>query len=155
MEFNMPRSLRQAKILEIISSNEIEKQEELVEYLRRENFDITQATISRDIKELGLIKILTEDKKYKYAYIEASEQSLSNKYINIFKEAVVNLKLMNNILLIKTLNGLASAINSFLDKLGVENCIGSVFGNDTVTIYFDTNVNANIACSALNKIIYS
>lgn len=151
----MPRSLRQAKILEIISSNEIEKQEELVEYLRRENFDITQATISRDIKELGLIKILTEDKKYKYAYIEASEQSLSNKYINIFKEAVVNLKLMNNILLIKTLNGLASAINSFLDKLGVENCIGSVFGNDTVTIYFDTNVNANIACSALNKIIYS
>ena len=151
----MPRSLRQAKILEIISSNEIEKQEELVEYLRRENVDITQATISRDIKELGLIKILTEDKKYKYAYIEASEQSLSNKYINIFKEAVVNLKLMNNILLIKTLNGLASAINSFLDKLGVENCIGSVFGNDTVTLYFDTNVNANIACSALNKIIYS
>lgn len=151
----MPRSLRQSKILELISTREIEKQEELVELLRAEKFDITQATISRDIKELGLIKILTEDKKYKYAYIGASEQNYSNKYINIFKEAVVNLKLLDNIVMIKTISGLASAVNSFLDKLGVENSLGSVFGADTVTIYFDSASKANNACNSLNKIMYS
>lgn len=150
----MARSLRQSKILELISTREIEKQEELVELLRAENFDITQATISRDIKELGLIKILTDDKRYKYAYIEASEQSCNNKYINIFKEAVINLKILNNVILIKTLNGLASAINSFVDKLGVDNCLGSTFGTDTVTIYFESNLVANMACNNLNKIIY-
>ncbi|MGN1228006.1 MAG: arginine repressor [Christensenellales bacterium] len=150
----MPRNLRQSKILELINTREIEKQEELVALLRAENFDITQATISRDIKELGLIKILTDDKKYKYACIEAGEQTFSNKYINIFKEAVINLKILNNVVLIKTLNGLASAVNSFLDKLGIDNYIGSVFGNDTVTIYFENNINANIACNSLSKIIY-
>ncbi|MBQ8749051.1 MAG: arginine repressor [Clostridia bacterium] len=150
----MPRSLRQSKILELITTREIEKQEELVTLLRESNFDITQATISRDIKELGLIKILTEDKKYKYACIDATEQAFSNKYINIFKEAVINLKIINNIVLIKTINGLASAVNSFLDKLGVENSLGSTFGNDTVTIYFENDVKANIACHSLNKIIY-
>lgn len=151
----MARSLRQSKILELISTNEIEKQDELVELLRAENFDITQATISRDIKELGLIKILTDDKKYKYAFIDSAEQSFLNKYINIFKEAVINLKTLNNLVLIKTINGLASAVNSFLDKLGVENSLGSTYGADTVTIYFENNIGANIAYNSLNKIIYN
>lgn len=151
----MARSLRQSKILELISTNEIEKQDELVELLRAENFDITQATISRDIKELGLIKILTEDKKYKYAFVDSAEQSFLNKYINIFKEAVLNLKTLNNLVLIKTISGLAGAVNSFLDKLGVENSLGSTYGADTVTIYFENNIGANIACNSLNKIIYN
>ena len=151
----MARSLRQSKILELISTNEIEKQDELVELLRAENFDITQPTISRDIKELGLIKILTEDKKYKYAFVDSAEQSFLNKYINIFKEAVLNLKTLNNLVIIKTINGLAGAVNSFLDKLGVENSLGSTYGADTVTIYFENNIGANIACNSLNKIIYN
>jgi len=150
----MPRSLRQSKILELISTHEIEKQDELVELLRAQNFDITQATISRDIKELGLIKILTDDKKYKYAYVETTEQTFSNRYINIFKEAVINFKIVNNLLIIKTLNGLASAINSFLDKLGIENSLGSVFGTDTVTIYFENMDTATTAYNSLNKVIY-
>ena len=79
----MARNLRQSKILELIKENEIETQEELVSHLRALNFDITQATISRDIKELGLIKIMTDDKKYKYAYIDSSDQQTSNKYTNL------------------------------------------------------------------------
>lgn len=151
----MARNLRQSKILELINENEIEKQEELVSLLRAENFDITQATISRDIKELGLIKVQTDNKKYKYAVINSGEQCFANKYINIFKESVLNLKTLNNLVIIKTLNGLASAVNTFLDKLGVENSLGSTFGADTVTIFFENNIGANIAYNSLNKIIYN
>ena len=82
----MARSVRQSKILELISTREIETQDELVALLREAKFDITQATISRDIKELGLIKILSADSgKYKYAIVENGEQAFSNKYISIFK----------------------------------------------------------------------
>jgi len=151
----MPRSLRQSKILELISTREIEKQEELVSLLKDANFDITQATISRDIKELGLIKILSDNKKYKYAYVETSDQNVSNKYIVIFKEAVLSFRQLDNLVIIKTIKGLAGAINSFVERLSIGNIIGSVFGEDTVTIYFENNNSANIATITLNKIIYS
>ncbi|MDD4276183.1 MAG: arginine repressor [Clostridia bacterium] len=151
----MPRSLRQSKILELISTREIEKQEELVSLLKDANFDITQATISRDIKELGLIKILSDNKKYKYAYVETSDQNVSNKYIVIFKEAVLSFRQLDNLVIIKTIKGLAGAINSFVERLSIGNIIGSVFGEDTVTIYFENNNSANIATITPNKIIYS
>lgn len=154
MEEIMARNARQTKILELISDYEIEKQEELVQMLRQANFDITQATISRDIKELGLTKILSSNKKYKYAYVGSTEQNLNNKYINIFKEAVVSIKVLNTTVLIKTLKGIASAINSFIDKLGIENCLGSIYGDDTVTIYFETPQEAKIAQNDLNGILY-
>ncbi len=152
----MARSLRQSKILELISTHEIEKQEELVELLRQANFDITQATISRDIKELGLIKIMSPNKKYKYAYIEtATEQNISSKYVNIFKESVLSFRLMNNVLMIKTIKGLASAVNSFIDKIGIEDIIGSVYGEDTVTLYFEDFDHSNCASNAVSKLMYS
>ena len=81
----MTRSVRQSKILDIISAYEIETQEDLVNQLRAANFDVTQATISRDIKELGLIKILSSDSnKYKYAIVDATEKQASNKYLYLF-----------------------------------------------------------------------
>ena len=91
----MARNLRQNKILELISTYEIEKQDELVDMLKKENFEITQATISRDIKELGLVKVMTEDKKYKYAYVVDDEAETNSKYKTIFKEAVVSIHLVN------------------------------------------------------------
>ena len=151
----MARNLRQNKILEIISTYEIEKQDELVDMLKKENFDITQATISRDIKELGLIKVMTEGKKYKYAYVEDNESETNSKYKNIFKEAVVSIHLSNNFVIIKSLKGLASAINSFLDKFNIDNILGSTYGDDTVCIIFDSNTTANFGYSKLNKICYN
>ena len=150
----MARNLRQNKILEIISSNEIEKQEELVEKLKELNFNITQATISRDIKELGLIKVMTENKKYKYAYIEESELENNKKIKTIFKAGVTSIHILNNLVILKTLKNLASGINSFIEKFGLENCLGSVFGDDTITIIFDSNATANIGFGTLNKIYY-
>lgn len=151
----MPRSLRQSKILELISTREIEKQEELVNLLKQANFDITQATISRDIKELGLIKILSDNKKYKYAYIETGEQNISNKYIIIFKEAIISFRQLENMVIIKTLKGMACAINNFVDKLGIEDLLGSICGDDTISIFFEENGSAHKATNVLSKIIYS
>ena len=80
----MARSARQSKILELISIKEIETQEELAKELKNADFDITQATISRDIKELGLTKILSSTGKYKYAILGSEQQVISNRYISIF-----------------------------------------------------------------------
>lgn len=131
----MARSSRQSKILEIISTKEIETQDELVNELKNLNFDITQATISRDIKELRLIKILSsETGKYKYAVVENENQAVSNKYILVFKEAVISIKNAQNLCVLKTIKGMASAVCGIIDKLNLENVMGSVCGDDTVMI---------------------
>ncbi len=131
----MARSSRQSKILELISTHEIDTQDELVSALRSSGYDITQATISRDIKELGLIKILSaETGKYKYAIVDNGEQAVSNKYINVFKEAVISVKTAQNLSVIKTIKGMAGAICGLIDKINIEGLMGAVCGDDTVMI---------------------
>lgn len=133
----MTRSVRQSKILDIISAYEIETQEDLVNQLRAANFDVTQATISRDIKELGLIKILSsESNKYKYAVVDASEKQTSNKYLYLFKESVISIKQAQSFVVLKTLKGMANAISNMLDKFNLENLLGCTFGDDTVLAIF-------------------
>ncbi len=150
----MARSARQSKILEIISTNEIETQDELVSALKQSHFDITQATISRDIKELGLIKILSsESGKYKYAVVENSNQSVSNKYISVFKEAVISVKEAQNLCVIKTIKGMASAICGIIDKLNLENILGAVCGDDTVMIILPSNSTALNTVNKLNNLV--
>lgn len=152
----MARNLRQTKILELISNYEIEKQEDLVEMLRKENYDITQATVSRDIKELGLIKVMTDSKKYKYAFIDDSNINETNeKYKNIFRETVTSIHIINNSVILKTLKCFACGINSFIDKLGIMNVLGSCFGEDTVNIIFDSSATASIGFNLLNKLYYT
>ena len=112
----MARSARQSKILELISTKEIETQDELARELKNANFEITQATISRDIKELGLTKILSSSGKYKYTFVGSDEQAISNKYISIFKEAVISVKSALNLVVLKTMKGTGSGIRSFVDK---------------------------------------
>ena len=111
----MARNSRQSKILELISTSEIETQEELVTALRNANFDVTQATISRDIKELGLIKILSDSKKYKYAVVSSSAQALSNKCLNIFKECVISVKSAMNLAVVKVIRGTAVMVSGLID----------------------------------------
>lgn len=150
----MARSVRQSKILDIISANEIETQEELVAQLRAANFDITQATISRDIKELGLIKILSSDSnRYKYALVDATEQQASNKYLLLFKESVISVKQAQNLVVIKTLKGMASSICALIDKFGVENLMGCVNGDDTVMAIFADNSEASKGLARLTDVL--
>lgn len=150
----MARSVRQSKILDIITANEIETQEELVARLKSLNFDITQATISRDIKELGLTKILSSDSnRYKYAIVDSSEQQASNKYIILFKEAVISVKQAHNLVVLKTLKGFAAGIVNFIDKFNIESMLGAVNGDDTVMIIFSNQFDAEKGLNKINEIL--
>ena len=150
----MARTLRQSKILELISQNEIETQDELSQALKNAGVDVTQATISRDIKELGLIKILSEaTKKYKYAVRDSGEQIVSNRFSNIFKESVVTITTASNLVVVKTIKGMASAISSFIDKFNIENVLGCVYGDDTVMVIVSSDSLTKIVIDKLNKIL--
>lgn len=151
----MPRSSRQSKILEIISTFEICTQEELVAKLRSLDFDVTQATISRDIKELGLIKkISSETGKSKYVFPENASSS-SNKYLYVLKESVISIKSIKNLVVVKTLKGMACSICAVIDNFNLEDSLGSVYGDDTVMIIFANNEDALYCSSKLENIINS
>lgn len=149
----MARSLRQSKILELISVKEIETQDELAKELKNANFDITQATISRDIKELGLTKILSSSGKYKYAILGNEQQGVSSKYINIFKESVISVKNALNLAVIKTIKGMGGSVASFIDKLNLIDLMGTTFGDDTVLLIFPSTALSSEAVVTLNNIL--
>ena len=125
---------RHAKILEIIENNIIETQEELAEKLKESGVDVTQATVSRDIKELRLVKVMTEDGRYRYAQMSHSENILTNKLITIFAESFVSCDYANNIVVIKTLPGMAQAAASAIDSLKWSEIVGTIAGDDTIMI---------------------
>ena len=149
----MARSARQSKILELISTKEIETQDELARELKNANYDITQATISRDIKELGLTKILSSSGKYKYCFVGSDEQVISNKYITIFKEAVISVKSALNLVVVKTIKGMGAGVASFVDKLNLTDLMGAVSGDDTVMLIFPTTTLASEVVATLSDIL--
>lgn len=149
----MARSARQSKILELISTKEIETQDELARELKNANFEITQATISRDIKELGLTKILSSTGKYKYTIVGGEEQVISNKYITIFKEAVISVKSALNIVVVKTIKGMGAGVCSFVDKLNLSGLMGATYGDDTVMLVFPTTTLASEVVTSLSDIL--
>lgn len=152
-EANLARSLRQSKILEIISTKEVETQDDLVAQLKAANFDITQATISRDIKELGLIKVLGSEGRYKYALVESGEQGVSNKNVNLFKMCVISVKTIQNVCIIRTVKQFAVGVCSLIDKLNLIDVLGSSCGDDSVIVYFPDSIKANNAMNTIVEIL--
>ena len=129
-------------------------QEELLKYLRSSGFDVTQATVSRDIKELGLIKILSaETGKYKYSLVDSGEQAVSNKYISIFKEAVISIKIAQNLVVLKTIRAMANSICGLIDKLNLDSVLGAVAGDDTVMVILPTNDQAVKVATTIEALI--
>ncbi len=149
----MARNSRQSKILEIISTKEVETQEELVSSLKDAGFDVTQATISRDIKELGLIKILTENKTYKYAIVNSSNTTISNKYMSIFKECIISVKSAVNLVVVKVLKGTGSLVAGLLDQLSISQIIGCTYGEDTVLVVSNDVEDAYYVKDKLNELL--
>lgn len=149
----MARNSRQSKILELISTSEIETQEELVTALKNANFDVTQATISRDIKELGLIKILSDSKKYKYAVVSSSAQALSNKCLNIFKECVISVKSAMNLTIVKVIRGTAGMVSNLIDQLSMSQILGCTYGDDTVMVITNDQEDAFFVREKLNSLL--
>lgn len=127
----MARCARQIKILDLISKKIIETQEDLALELQQAGFEVTQATISRDIKELGIIKIASDGKRQKYAR-ELSDRNLNSKITSIFKHAVISIDSAQNIVVIKTLSGSGNAAGMMIDKLDNSDILGCVAGDDTV-----------------------
>lgn len=122
---------RQEAILELVKKYEIETQEELAEKLNKSGFTVTQATISRDIRELKLTKIQRGEKQV-YAALTENKYSNSNKYIDILKHSFVSMDMAQNILVIKTASGTAMALATALDSLHWDEIVGTIAGDDTV-----------------------
>ena len=125
------KSKRHAKILELIDQFDIETQEELADRLNQNGFSVTQATISRDIRELKLTKIQHGAKQI-YAALTENKYSNSNKYIDILKHSFVSVDMAQNILVIKTASGTAMAVATALDSLHWDEIVGTIAGDDTV-----------------------
>lgn len=145
----MLRSARHAKILEIISRKEIETQEELCAELNAMNLVVTQATISRDIRDLHLFKVAGIDKKYRYAYINDGESEISPKMKGLFRDCVISVKTAKNLVVIKTLTGNGANAGAVIDKLNYNSVVGSVAGDDTLLIVCETDENATIVAQKI------
>lgn len=125
---------RHAKILEIIENYDIETQDELVAKLKEHGMDVTQATVSRDIKELRLVKVTSADGKSRYKAMNNDSGVISDKLLTILREGYVSSDYANNILVVKTLPGMAQAVASAIDSLGWPEIIGTIAGDDTIMI---------------------
>lgn len=138
----MARSVRQSKIIEIINKQEIETQDELVEALKDAGFSITQATISRDIKELCLFKVAGEKKKYKYAFVDNDDRTFTTKANEIYKSVVLSVVTISNQVIVKTVRGTTDAVATVIDRLSITAVLGIVTGEDTVLVIAESENSA-------------
>ena len=148
------KSQRQAKIMEIISNRNVETQEQLLILLQQEGFRATQATISRDIKELRIVKELTSLGTYRYTTANSEVTSSFSARLNtIFRECVTGFDYAQNIIIIRTLPGLASAAGSAIDAMNMSMVVGSLAGDDTVMIVMRDNNAAAAFCGEIKNLI--
>ncbi len=125
---------RHAKILDLIDRYEIETQDELAEKLKSVGVDVTQATVSRDIKELRLTKITSPEGKSRYAALNQDSGVLNDRLLIILREAFVSCDYANNILVVKTLDGMAQAVAATIDALNWYEILGTIAGDDTIML---------------------
>lgn len=133
---------RQSRILQIVREQNIATQEDLVRALQDVGMDVTQATVSRDIKELGIIKVSTATGEQKYIPMNQSGEGASGRLMKVFSEAVISVNLANCFVILKTLPGMAQAAASGLDSMHLSDLIGSIAGDDTIFIATASQENA-------------
>jgi transcriptional regulator of arginine metabolism len=126
------RYSRQNKILDIINSHEVDTQEKLAEFLRQNGFDVTQATVSRDIKELQLLKTLSASGKYRYTVGTDLNKPTPDRFVKIIRETIQSVNSSGNIIVIKTLNGCANAAAETIDSMNIDDIIGTIAGDNTI-----------------------
>lgn len=144
---------RHAKILEIINSKDIETQEELADELKKSGMNVTQATVSRDIKELKLIKVLSDSGNYKYATIIHTENFLSSKLANIFSQTVLGVESVDKFVVLKTISGSASAAAEAIDSLNFEGIAGTIAGDNTIFVLARDSEKAQTITQKMKKMI--
>ena len=128
------KSMRHTAILRIISEQEIETQDDLIARLKENGFDVTQATVSRDIKQLGLVKTTDGEGKYRYSAPHPSSSGSDSKFKNILSEAIISSESAENMVVVKTYSGMANAAAAAIDALASDRILGSIAGDDTILI---------------------
>ena len=126
------KTKRQRKIIELITNYDIETQEELAAKLVENGFNVTQATISRDIRELNLTKIATKGGKQKYAVQSSSDIVSNSKYMRVLNDGIITMDTAGNILVVKTVSGMAMAVAAALDAMQIKEILGCIGGDDTI-----------------------
>lgn len=126
------KTQRHSKIIELIKQFDIETQEELTEKLKESGFDVTQATISRDIRDLKLTKVSSSNGKQKYKFFIQDDTEITEKLISVFKAGVISIDYAQNIIVIKTLNGMAMGVAASLDSMDNDEIIGTIAGDDNI-----------------------
>lgn len=133
---------RHQKLKELVEQYEIETQDELAEKLKEAGFEVTQATVSRDIRELKLTKVPTGNGRQKYAILLHSDHYLSDKYIRVLKDGFVSMEVAQNILVVKTVSGMAMAVAAAIDAMKLKEIVGSIAGDDTIMMVLHSEQDA-------------
>ena len=149
----MTKKDRQKIIIELVNEFEIDTQEELTDKLNSRGVEVTQATVSRDINELNLIKVAGKQKKYKYSQVDVKSSALSEKIVGLFREIVVSTTCVNNLIIVKTLSGNAQAAGMVVDKMAMPQVLGSIAGDDTLLIVSKSNLDAEIMLKRLKEMM--
>lgn len=146
---------RQAKILELIAENEIETQEEIARLLNESGYNVTQATVSRDLRELKLTKVTVERGRQKYIELQqnGTENMMIDKYVKILQNGFVSVDNAMNIIVIRTVSGMAMAVAAALDALHIDGIVGSIAGDDTIMCAVRTMKDTENVIKKLHKII--
>lgn len=145
---------RQQAILDIISRQDIETQEQLLTALKDQGFHCTQATISRDIKELQLIKELSSVGNYRYVVSDRKGKGEHDERLrNIFREGVISVAAAQNLVVVKTMPGLANAAAAALDRMDIENMVGTLAGDDTALLIMGTSQSAEAFCDEIRGML--
>lgn len=147
------KTKRQSKILELIRTNDIETQEELQAYLENSGFAVTQATVSRDIRDMKLTKIATNGGKQKYVALNDNSEDLSEKYVRVLKDGFISMDMAQNILVIKTVSGMAGAVCASIDAMNIHEIVGSIAGDDTIMCAIRSTEDTVAIMKRLRKII--
>lgn len=149
------KGTRQSKILDIIGKEKIETQEDLIKRLRESGYDVTQATVSRDIRELKLVKTMTENGFYRYSLPTSNTHESQHIYSTALANSLKSVEFAQNIIVVKTYPGIGQAVGAAIDSLQEPNLLGSVAGDDTVLIIartaefaadFATRIRENAKC---------
>lgn len=144
---------RHAKILELIEKNEIDTQEELADKLKSSGFDVTQATVSRDIKELRLIKVLTEGGRYKYASLKEQDKMLSDRLVKVFSESLLSIDYAGNCIVLKTFSGAAGAACEAIDAFDIPEIVGTLAGDNTIFVLIRSVESVEVVIEKFKKLM--
>ena len=144
---------RHAKIVELIEKYDLETQEELAEKLRQDGYDVTQATVSRDIRELKLSKVPLGDGRQKYVLLREAHGEMGDKYIRVLHEGMSSMGMAQSLLIVKTVPGMAMAVAAALDAMHMKEIVGTIAGDDTIMLAVRSAEDAEIVREKINYVL--